>query len=86
MSITIYHNVAGMDFDLSSATIPFTIGGLSQKCIDFIAHEDNAVESGELVRIGLGGIAVGSPDAALITISDTSRKSTKDCSSYILLN
>ncbi len=66
--------IAGTDFDLSRDTIPFTVGGESEQCADFIAHEDNAVESGEPVRVNLGGVVVGSPNELLITIVDTSRK------------
>ncbi len=43
--------IAGTDFDLSRDTIPFTVGGESEQCADFFAHEDNAVESGEPVRV-----------------------------------
>ncbi len=65
---------AGLDFRLSAETISFTVGGPSEQCVDLIALEDNAVEIEELVRIGLGGVPLGSPDFVLITIGDTSRE------------
>lgn len=63
------------DFIPLDETLVFTVDGTTRQCVDLVIHEDNAVETGEFLRIQLSGnITAGIPSTAIVTIKDSSRK------------